>query len=156
MNTKDDEIIVSATVTEALPNAMFRVRVKDQEAEMVAYLSGKMKLHRIQRDLLLNFRQFYVPTRLNFSRRLSRDIFEWYLKHIPDCLNFAIREHSQGEEATAMHLSVPEYQPGSAASLEMNQFIKSIWLPNLSADKTSLNFTKSTNTAHRTTPESSL
>jgi translation initiation factor IF-1 len=48
MNTKDDEIIVSATVTEALPNAMFRVRVKDQEAEMVAYLSGKMKLHRIK------------------------------------------------------------------------------------------------------------
>jgi translation initiation factor IF-1 len=48
MNTKDDEIIVSATVTEALPNAMFRVRVKDQEGEMVAYLSGKMKLHRIK------------------------------------------------------------------------------------------------------------
>ncbi|MBK7845457.1 MAG: ParA family protein [Bdellovibrionales bacterium] len=113
-------------------------------------------ISQIQRDLLLNFRQFYVPTRLNFSRRLSRDIFEWYLKNIPDCLNFAIREHGQGEEATAMHLSVPEYQPGSNASLEMNQLIKSIWLPNLPADKASLILTKSTNTVHQRTPESFL
>lgn len=113
-------------------------------------------ISQIQRDLLLNFRQFYVPTRLNFSRRLSRDIFEWYLKNIPDCLNFAIREHGQGEEATAMHLSVPEYQPGSNASLEMNQLIKSIWLPNLPADKTTPNLTKSTTTVHQRAPESFL
>lgn len=49
MSTKDpDEIIVLATVTEALPNAMFRVTVKDTGESMVAYLSGKMKLHRIK------------------------------------------------------------------------------------------------------------
>lgn len=47
MNTKD-ETIVPATVLEALPNAMFRVQVKDQDGPMVAYLSGKMKLHRIK------------------------------------------------------------------------------------------------------------
>jgi translation initiation factor IF-1 len=33
-------------VTEALPNTMFRVAVDD--TEMVAYLSGKMRLHRIK------------------------------------------------------------------------------------------------------------
>ncbi len=46
MNEKD-ETIIPATVTEALPNAMFRVKPKDGD-EMVAYLSGKMKLHRIK------------------------------------------------------------------------------------------------------------
>jgi translation initiation factor IF-1 len=49
MKDKDnDEIIVPATVEEALPNAMFRVRLKDAESTSVAYLSGKMKLHRIK------------------------------------------------------------------------------------------------------------
>ena len=47
MNVKD-ETIVAASVIEALPNAMFRVQLKDTEGSMVAYLSGKMKLHRIK------------------------------------------------------------------------------------------------------------
>lgn len=47
MNTKD-ETIVPADVIEALPNAMFRVHLKDSDQVMVAYLSGKMKLHRIK------------------------------------------------------------------------------------------------------------
>lgn len=33
-------------VTEALPNALFRVRL--QEEELLAYLSGKMRLNRIK------------------------------------------------------------------------------------------------------------
>lgn len=59
---KDSEMIISAIVTEALPNAMFRVRRipdkklaplpeaydKTMEAEQIAYLSGRMKLHRIK------------------------------------------------------------------------------------------------------------
>jgi translation initiation factor IF-1 len=49
MSTPDkDDIIVLATVIEALPNAMFRVKLKDNDQPMVAYLSGKMKLHRIK------------------------------------------------------------------------------------------------------------
>lgn len=49
MSTPDkDDIIVPATVIEALPNAMFRVKLKDADQPMVAYLSGKMKLHRIK------------------------------------------------------------------------------------------------------------
>ncbi len=43
-----DDIIVSATVIEALPNTMFRVKLKENDQVMVAYLSGKMKLHRIK------------------------------------------------------------------------------------------------------------
>lgn len=39
---------VSARVTEALPNTFFRVRRDDTGEEMLTYLSGKMRLHRIR------------------------------------------------------------------------------------------------------------
>ncbi len=35
-------------VTEALPNALFRIKLQNQEQEMLAYLSGKMRLNRIK------------------------------------------------------------------------------------------------------------
>ncbi len=38
---------VSATVSEALPNAMFRVTLENGDS-IVAYLAGKMRLHRIK------------------------------------------------------------------------------------------------------------
>lgn len=38
--------VVSGVVTEALPNTLFRVEVGGQS--MLAYLSGKMRLHRIR------------------------------------------------------------------------------------------------------------
>lgn len=34
-------------VTEALPSTLFRLKMED-ESEMLAYLSGKMRLHRIK------------------------------------------------------------------------------------------------------------
>jgi translation initiation factor IF-1 len=36
------------TITEALPNALFRVKFPNQENESLAYLSGKMRLNRIK------------------------------------------------------------------------------------------------------------
>jgi translation initiation factor IF-1 len=38
---------INAEVIEALPNAMFRVRTEDG-TESIAYMAGKMKLHRIK------------------------------------------------------------------------------------------------------------
>lgn len=35
-------------VTEALPNTLFRVRLEGAEADMLAYLSGKMRLNHIR------------------------------------------------------------------------------------------------------------
>lgn len=35
-------------ITEALPNALFRVRLNGGENEILAYLSGKMRLNRIK------------------------------------------------------------------------------------------------------------
>lgn len=38
---------VLGTVTEALPNTFFRVRLED-ETEILAYLAGKMRMNRIR------------------------------------------------------------------------------------------------------------
>lgn len=46
-NTKDKDI-VKGTVLEALPNTMFKVLLDDSEEEVLAYLSGKMRMHRIR------------------------------------------------------------------------------------------------------------
>jgi len=45
-NQQNDE--VSGTVTETLPNTMFRVQIEGREGEMLTYLSGKMRMHRIK------------------------------------------------------------------------------------------------------------
>jgi translation initiation factor IF-1 len=44
---KEQETILDGEVIEALPNTMFRVRYGEGN-EQVAYLSGRMKLHRIR------------------------------------------------------------------------------------------------------------
>jgi len=36
------------TVLEALPNTMFKVRLDEEDGELLSYLSGKMRLHRIR------------------------------------------------------------------------------------------------------------
>ena len=41
-------VSVSGVVIEALPNTFFRVRRDDTSEEMLTYLSGKMRLHRIR------------------------------------------------------------------------------------------------------------
>lgn len=42
------ETTAEGIVTEALPNAMFRIRLDGSDEETIAYLAGKMKMHRIR------------------------------------------------------------------------------------------------------------
>lgn len=46
-NPGKDTIIAQGIVTEALPGAMFRVKL-DDERELLAYASGKMRIHHIK------------------------------------------------------------------------------------------------------------
>lgn len=39
---------ITGQVTEALPNTFFKVKIDNSEEEMLAYLSGKMRLNRIR------------------------------------------------------------------------------------------------------------
>ena len=49
MINKARQEITIGTVTEALPNALFRLKLQNsEEAEILAYLSGKMRLNRIK------------------------------------------------------------------------------------------------------------
>lgn len=45
-NKRDASVI--ALVIEALPNTLFKIRREDNTEEMLAYLSGKMRLNRIR------------------------------------------------------------------------------------------------------------
>lgn len=47
MAPKDNVQSVLGTVTEALPNTMFRVLLEDNQ-EILAYLAGKMRMYRIR------------------------------------------------------------------------------------------------------------
>ena len=48
MGTKGDEKPAVGIVTETLPNLLFRVELIDTNHVVLAYLSGKMRLHRIK------------------------------------------------------------------------------------------------------------
>ena len=46
---QDDKFTFEAVVTEALPNAMFKVRLpNEQKTEVLAYVSGKMRMNYIR------------------------------------------------------------------------------------------------------------
>lgn len=55
-DTKNEKIVMArGVITEALPSTLFRVKLKDnntengeEEKEILAYLGGKMRMHRIK------------------------------------------------------------------------------------------------------------
>ena len=48
MGTNAEEKPVVGIVTETLPNLLFRVKLSPDERDVLAYLGGKMRLHRIK------------------------------------------------------------------------------------------------------------
>lgn len=46
--TKEEVLEFAGTVTELLPNAMFRVKLDNNEHEILAHTAGKMRKHRIR------------------------------------------------------------------------------------------------------------
>lgn len=46
-SNKENISTVHGFIIEALPNTLFKVRIKEDE-EILAYLSGKMRMHRIK------------------------------------------------------------------------------------------------------------
>ena len=45
-NKQEEQI--EGVVTEALPNTMFKILVDGEDEEILAYLAGKMRMHRIK------------------------------------------------------------------------------------------------------------
>ena len=48
MSKNENEGIAMGIVTEALPNTLFKVQIDGEEEETLAYLGGKMRIHRIR------------------------------------------------------------------------------------------------------------
>jgi len=48
MNTSNKEEQVEGVVTEALPEALFKVLIDGEDEEVLAYLAGKMRMYRIR------------------------------------------------------------------------------------------------------------
>ena len=48
MARDDDKIEVEATVTQSLPNAMFKLKLDDAKEEILGIISGKMRKHYIR------------------------------------------------------------------------------------------------------------
>lgn len=65
----DDQDTKKGTVTEALPNAMFRIETEDGE-EKLAYLSGKMKRFNIR--VLVGDEVRYEPNEYGGKVRITR------------------------------------------------------------------------------------
>jgi len=47
----DDTYTLEAEVLEALPNAMFRVRIKEQDKVVIVHTAGKLRRPRLRIDL---------------------------------------------------------------------------------------------------------
>ena len=45
---KEDKLQLEGEVIDALPNAMFRIRLIENDHEMIAHISGKMRMHYIR------------------------------------------------------------------------------------------------------------
>ena len=83
-----------------------------------------------RRDMRLDFKHVFVPTRVVASRRLSREIFDWYRSNLDgngaSCTTRSIRESIHGEEAMALRLSIPEYSPNTVASSEIRLLLAEV------------------------------
>lgn len=84
-------------------------------------------IEQFKAEMKLDFKHIYIPTRFMSTRKLSSEIRTWYLKNIKNITHSVIREATQGEEATASYLSVPEYASSSILADEMRELMRELW-----------------------------
>jgi translation initiation factor IF-1 len=48
MSKRDDLLEVQGTVTEVLPNNMFRVKLDEQDTEIICYTNGRLRQNKIK------------------------------------------------------------------------------------------------------------
>lgn len=86
----------------------------------VAYLDN------FQKQMELNFKTVYIPTKFSPTKKLSTSIRKYYLTNLPTT-NTSIRESNQIEEANAQYLSVIEASPTSLIASEARELLKEIF-----------------------------
>lgn len=91
-------------------------------------------LDNFQKQMELNFKTVYIPTKFSPTKKLSSSIRKYYLTNLPTT-NTSIRESNQIEEANAQYLSVIETSPASLIASETRELLKEIF-DNYVADNT--------------------
>lgn len=84
-------------------------------------------LNDFKSELKLNFESIFIPTRFTSTRKLSSEIKNWYLANVQGCMHASVRESAQGEDATALKLSLPEFAPTSLVADEMREILLEAW-----------------------------
>lgn len=70
MSEQQNLALVYGTVEEALPNALFRVKIDDEDETSLAYLAGKMRRFRIR--VLVGDRVAIVPDEYGGKGRITK------------------------------------------------------------------------------------
>lgn len=70
MDQSSNEILVYGTVEEALPNALFRVKIDGEKETSIAYLAGKMRKFRIR--VLVGDKVAIVPDPYGGKGRITK------------------------------------------------------------------------------------
>ena len=70
MSEQQNSTLVYGTVEEALPNALFRVKIDGEEENSLAYLAGKMRRFRIR--VLVGDRVAIVPDEYGGKGRITK------------------------------------------------------------------------------------
>lgn len=70
MSEQQNSTLVYGTVEEALPNALFRVKIDGDEETSLAYLAGKMRRFRIR--VLVGDRVAIVPDEYGGKGRITK------------------------------------------------------------------------------------
>ena len=85
-------------------------------------------MQEFKEEMRKELKHAFVPTKYSASRKLSHEIYQWYIEHLPNCIKTPMRECISGEEAAAMKLSLPEFHSTSDAALEMRSILQNIFL----------------------------
>ena len=91
------------------------------------YKAFETYLSAFKQEIGLSFGEIFVPTKIASNKKLSKEIRNWYLSNIDNCISTGIRESLVSEEAVANNTSLLEYQPSNVASDEMREVIMEIW-----------------------------
>jgi len=104
--------------------------VSPLECKINNFRNFKMFRHFVQefkKELMLNFNLLYIPTKIAKNKKLSSDIYDWYLKNLPECFAIGLKESLKTEESMALKISLVEYSPRALVALEMKSVIKEIF-----------------------------
>ena len=91
------------------------------------YKAFETYLSAFKQEIGLSFGEIFVPTKIASNKKLSKEIRNWYLSNIQNCISTGIRESLVSEEAVANNTSLLEYQPSNVASDEMREVVVEIW-----------------------------